>query len=117
MAAGTVNLVLEQGTTFKHTFYWRDADGVTPIDLTGYTARMQIRSSYDATSFLLELTTENGRISITPSTGRIDLTVTAADTASVTWDRGVYDLELIDGFEEVTRLVQGRVNVSKEVTR
>lgn len=88
-----------------------------PLDLTGYTGRMQVRANQAAQDVLLELTTENGGINITGPTGTIEMRSTAAATAALTFGGGVYDLELTatDGF--VTRLAQGAVTVSREVTR
>jgi hypothetical protein len=87
------------------------------VDLTGYTARMQIRASVAATNTLLELTTENGGIVLDPTTGKVTLTATAVQTAAMTFTSGVYDLELVDATGAVTRLAEGSVAVSREVTR
>lgn len=115
MPAGKLDLTIEQGATFRHVLYWTDAAD-QPINLTGYTARMHIRDTVSSTTPLLQLTTENGRITIVGAEGKVTLFVTAADTAALTWITGVYDLELVNG-SEVTRLVQGKIRVSKEVTR
>ena len=87
-----------------------------PVDLTGYTARMQIRAKLEDTTVLLELTTENGRISINNTTKTISLTISATDTAAITWLTGVYSLELVNG-GVVSTLIAGNVSVKKEVTR
>lgn len=88
----------------------------TPVDLAGFTARMQIRSSLTATTFLLELTTTNGRIAIDNALKTITLLVDAVTTAAITWKTGVYDLELVSG-GVVTQLLSGTVTVSEEATR
>jgi hypothetical protein len=90
---------------------------MTPHDLAGYTARMQIRAAIGASDVLLELTTENGRIAIDDAAKRIDLVVAAADTAAITWAGAVYDLELVSPGGEVLRPIFGKVTVSDEVTR
>lgn len=113
-----LNLKINQGATFRHTLTIKDANGVV-IDLTDYTARMQIRDKVGGT-VLLELTTENDRIVITPVEGKIELVITAADTEAITWISGVYDFELVNMIglvEEVNRLFEGRVSVSREVTK
>ena len=53
-----------------------------PVDLTGVTARMQLREKLDSSVVLLELTTENGRIVVDDATKTITLNITAADTAA-----------------------------------
>lgn len=87
-----------------------------PVDLSGYTARMQVRASVAATDVLLELTTDNGGITL-GSDGTVTLQASAITTAALAWTRGMYDLELMDSAGVVTRLAAGSVAVSREVTR
>ncbi len=119
MPAAKLDLLIEQGATFKHTLYVKQGSGesATPADLTGYTARMQIRAEVESTAVLIDLTIANGRIEITAAEGRIDITISAVDTAAMDFDVGVYDLELVSGSGEVMRVVQGKVTLSREVTR
>lgn len=86
------------------------------VDLTGYTARMQIRLNKSASATIIELTTENGRIVIDGTNGLITATLVSSDTAALDFNRGVYDLEIITG-STVERLLEGNVTLSKEVTR
>lgn len=87
-----------------------------PVNLTGYTARMNIRSTVDATTILHSLTTENSGIALGGAAGTVDLLISATNTALFTFGTAVYDLELISG-TVVTRLLSGNVTLSKEVTR
>lgn len=121
LAAGSkYDLVMVQGATFEKAFEWKDATKVA-INLTGYTARLQIRSDTDSSTTLLELTTENGRITLNdPTAGVIQLYVSAADTAALTFNTGVYDLELqhiSSGRTIVENIVYGNVSLRKNVTR
>jgi hypothetical protein len=88
-----------------------------PQDLTGFTARMQIRESVGAAVALLDLTTSNSRISLDNTAKTITLTISATDTAAITWMRGVYDLELVSPGGIVYRVAQGAVFVNRETTR
>jgi hypothetical protein len=116
----------EQGATFRRRFqYVSVTDGVeTPIDLTGYTARMQVRSNIDSAGTILSLTTENGGIVLGGEMGYIDIYISATATAGlpVTTTTGInakyplYDLELVLG-TEVTRFMEGKFAVIGEVTR
>lgn len=119
MTAARQNLVIEQGATFEFNINWLQSDGSTPVDITGYTARMHIRDSIDAAATLLELTTENARITLGDTAGTIQLSIAATDTAALAFTSGVYDLELVDtgGAGDVTRLTYGGVEVRPEVTR
>lgn len=116
MSAGTHTITIEQGATFTSLMTWyTDDTRETPVNLTGYTAKMQIRSRIGDETVLLELSTENGRITLGGVAGTILLTISATDTEDLTFEQGVYDLELIDD-GTVTRLLQGVVQIQKEVT-
>ena len=106
----------EQGATLFRRQTWSDSIGAL-VNLTGYTAKMQVRSSRLSTAILLELSTTNGGIVLGGSAGTMDLKQTAIQTAAFTWKKGVYDLELTAADGTVTRLMQGAVEVSQEVTR
>jgi hypothetical protein len=88
-----------------------------PINLSGYTARMQIRNKLGDTTYLLDMTTENGRIILNNSVKTIELKITATDTAAITWTSGVYSLELVSAGGVVSTLMNGTVTVKQEVTR
>lgn len=89
----------------------------TPVDLTGFKARMTIKNRVGGT-VLHTLTTENDGIVIDASAKLITLNISAADTTLMTFTTGVYDLELVSGATPavVTALLSGRVTVTKEVT-
>lgn len=89
----------------------------TPVSMSGFTARMQIRSSISSDTELVELTTENGGIAIDDTAKTITITITAAATTAFTWSRGVYSLELIDGSGVVSQVAHGSVTALREVTR
>jgi hypothetical protein len=86
-----------------------------PVDLTGASARMQIREQVGG-AVLLELTTENGGLAIT-GPGTLTRTLSATATAALTWTDGVYDLEVEYSDGTVQRYLQGAVTVSREVTK
>jgi hypothetical protein len=88
-----------------------------PVDLTGYTARMDIRQTLTATTTLLSLTTGNGRIAIDTANYVITLDLTAAETEALTFSSAVYSLEMVGPSSDVTQLLYGSVKLDKEVTR
>lgn len=117
--AGTKDLVIDKGATYKLSLIWSTKDQFnvkTPVDLTGYTAASQIRESYDAVSPIVSLTTGSG-IVLGGVTGTIDLVITAAVTTAITIDKGVWDLELTNPSGEVIRLLSGKVTFKPEVTK
>jgi len=115
MPAGIYDITAEQGATFARTLTWRDALAV-PIVLTGYTAKMQVRKSLDADSALLTLSTVSG-ITLGGAAGTIALEVSASKMSQVPAGTYYYDLELTDSAGKVTRLLQGKFTVVREVTR
>ena len=88
-----------------------------PVDLSGYTARMQLRSKLDSPDVILSLTTENGRIAIDNVLKTITLNITAADTAALNFSSAIYSLEMVSGTSVVTPLLTGTVSLVKEITR
>jgi len=114
--AANYDIVCDQGATFSRVMTWQDS-AATPTDLTGYTARMQVRATADSSTVLLSLTTENSRITLGGTAGTITLLVSATDTAAVVAGEYVYDLEIVSGAGTVTRLLQGCFTVDAEVTR
>ena len=112
--AGAYNFTIEQGATFNLLMTWR-IDNV-PVNLTGYTARLQARIDVDETETILSLTTGAG-ITLGGAAGTITLDQTATQTALLPKGEYVYDLELQTSGGIVTRLLQGELNISAEVTR
>lgn len=116
MAAGQYNFDIEQGVAFARIMNLKDANGDT-MNLTGYSARMQIRPYVSSDEVLIEATTANSKLIITPLTGVLTLSLSAADTGLLVYTKSVYDIELINSAGIPVRLLQGEINVSREVTR
>lgn len=114
--AGPYNITCNQGETFSRALTWTDS-AKNPYNLTGYTARMHVRTTASASTTIVVLTTENSRISLGGALGTVNLTISATDTAALTPGLYVYDLELVSGAGVVTRLVEGNFNIKAEVTR
>lgn len=87
----------------------------TPVDLTGFTARMAVRTKVGGAE-LLSLTTENLKLVIDPVAYTIKLILSATETAALTWVKGVYDLEMVSPTGFVTAILSGSITVTKEVT-
>ncbi len=88
-----------------------------PVNLSGYTAKMQIRASLASTTVLLELTDANGKITLNNTTKTISILITATETAAFTFRTAVYSLELTSSSGIVTQLATGTLTLVKEVTR
>lgn len=87
-----------------------------PIDLAGYSARLQIREKQDSTTIIKELTTENGGILLDTVDYGIVINISAADTAALSFNSAVYSLEMVKG-SVVTVIATGSLTLIKEITR
>lgn len=117
MPAGRYDITIEAGATFQLRVTWKDPNG-SPIDLTGYSARMKVKASYGGAT-LFTLTSPSGGLVLGGAAGTVDATISATDTASGISDSestAVYDLEVVSGGGVVTRLVQGKAFLKPEVT-
>ena len=126
MAAGKYSFVIEQGATTNFQINWNDESG-SPIDLTGYHARMQIRPSVESDVVYLSLSSSleddgtginlSGSNFQTPlQSGSLAVYISADVTEELNFNEGYYDLEMVNG-GVVTRLLEGKVKLSKNVTR
>jgi hypothetical protein len=117
---GAYNICINQGATLTLMFIWTTgqccgAVGTTamPVDLTGYTAALQIRAYALAPTILYDA---SSNLVLGGIAGTITLTIPASVTATFGWWQGVYDLLLISSSGVVTRLLAGTVTVSAQVT-
>lgn len=114
MKSGKYNFVCQQGSTFSEQLIW--SIDQNPVDLTTYTARMQVREKYKSPNYILNLTTENGGITLGGDDGTIDIDINSTTTSNIVAKEYVYDIELISS-SVVTRLLEGKFIVTPEVTR
>lgn len=115
MTAGIYNTTIDQGSVWSVVLVYTDSNN-TPVNLTGYTAAMQLRQNYNSDIADLTLTTANGGITIVGATGTITITATAVQTGALDPGFYVYDLELTSG-SNISRLIQGQLTVAEQVTR
>lgn len=108
------DIIVEQGATFDVPMTWQDAEGDL-IDLTGWTAKLQVRDYPGSGDVLLDMNTENGQIVLGGAEGTIRLLLSMAETAALTFDNGKYQLELYTPSSQTERLLKGRFIVDKEV--
>lgn len=122
--ASVFNFSLDQGATKRFRLVYRFRSGFSsdgePVyqshDLTGCTARMQVRNTQGG-SILADLSEDHG-ISIQPDgeLGVISVELSPTDTGSMTSRRAVYDLELTFPSGDIVRLIQGKISVSPNIT-
>jgi hypothetical protein len=104
------NLQIDQGADFSTEIDVLDDNGDV-VNLTGYTGAAQMRKHYTSTTAI------NFSVAVNASGGTVTLSMTAAASANVTPGRYVYDCELTSSSNTVSRLVEGIVTVTPQVTR
>lgn len=89
----------------------------TPVDLTGYEARMKIKDRVGGTE-LASFTSDppDNRITVDNAAKTITVELSAVDAAALAFTKGVYDLEMVSPGGVVTTIFSGSISVVKEVT-
>ena len=108
------DLKVYRGDTFHYEVLWRDEAG-DPIDITGSSAKLQIRINHRSEDAILTLTDGDG-LTINGANGQVDIDMTAEQTEIETLDN-VYDLELVLANGDVVTLMQGKLTIYEDVTR
>lgn len=135
ITAAVKNYIIDQGSEWRRSIRLQQPSG-DPVDLTGCTARMQIRRAVEG-EIIAELTTDNGRLVIDEAAGRISMHIPSAVTDAFTTDGllvdritegsktktgpvAVYDLEVLfptDTDPDVYRFLEGRMLINAQVTK
>lgn len=104
------NLSIDQGSTFSSTVTVESSDGLT-YNLTGYTARGQIRKTYSSSTYVAFSASIPS-----PTSGEINLSLTATQTAALKPGRYQFDVEIVQN-TVVQRVIEGQIEVNPRVTR
>jgi len=113
--AGVHRISVERGTTFSRVLTWKIDDVL--VDLTGYTAKMEVRKGEDA-DVIVTLTTADSSIVLGGALGTITLSMSDTVTSALPRDlTAEYALELTSGGGEVTRLIDGSFVTDQEITK
>jgi len=123
MTVGRKDFDAQQGATFRRVITWKDGSGAL-VDLTGWTAAFTVRASFGAAEALLDLTTENGGVTLGGAAGTIDVRATDEQMGALTVPNAgafppvltaAYNLTLTAPGGDVTRLLEGRFVISRKV--
>lgn len=116
------DLITDQGSTVHQVFTIKNS-ARRVIDLTGYTARMQVRrwdreNRDPALVSVAEYTTESGHLTVNGEAGTVTLLIPPAEMAAYEPDSYVYDVEVeTENAGDTTRIIQGKLIVRAEVTK
>lgn len=90
---------------------------ITGLNVTNYTAKLQVRPYEESSDVLFEMSTENGKIST--DDGTVKLIFVAADFLDAIWDVGVYDILItspgVSG--KKTRVMEGKFYIDRGTTK
>lgn len=105
-------LTIDQGTTFESTIDLVGDDGAA-INVAGYIFSGQVRKSYYSTKAAANIT-----ISVTnTANGNLTISIPANTTANIKAGRYLYDIKMRDTSNVVTRIVEGIITVTPQVTK
>lgn len=126
MVAAVHNIYVEQGATFRMQLIYGHKDGtvdvngdptVIPEDLTGCSARLQVRERRQG-QVLISATTANGGIYFTDAAaGKFTVEFSDEATDLLTMRRAKYDLEVEYPSGDVVRIIQGAVTINANITQ
>jgi hypothetical protein len=105
------DIFIDQGSTYSSTIDVLGANGLA-YDLSGYSARGQIRKTYSSSNAISFTTNIN-----LPTQGKVQVLLTAAQTRTMKAGRYVYDIEVFNNSGHVIRISEGQVEISPATTR
>ena len=111
MPAGTLNLTIEQGTTYTNNMTV-SVDSVTDISTFTFSGDIKTDklSDHALASFTFTKTDE--------ANGAFTVSLTSTETASIPAGTHLYDISYVDSSDSSrVRLLEGNVTVSGEVTK
>ena len=113
--AGQKNFEVDQNATFSFVVEYKDEDG-DAIDLTGATAKMQVRDVKGGTKLAVTLTSPSGGIVINGPLGKLTVTLTPTQTNKIFYPKSSYDVMVIDSNGNKIKLLEGFMTLNRSVT-
>lgn len=113
--AGQKNFEVDQNATFSFIVEYKDNDGL-PIDLTGATAKMQVRDTKGGSKLAFSLTSPSGGIIIDPTNGKLTIKITPTQTNKLFYPKSSYDIMITDSNANKIKLLEGFMTLSRSVT-
>jgi len=113
--AGQKNFEVDQNATFSFVVEYKDENG-NAIDLTGASAKMQVRDVKGGTKLAVTLTSPSGGIVINGSLGKLTVTLTPTQTNKLFYPKSVYDIMVVDSNANKIKLLEGFITLNRSVT-
>jgi hypothetical protein len=112
--AAQKNFEVDQNTTFSFEVQYLDEDQ-NPIQLNSHTAKLQVRDTQGGKKLAFTLTETDG-IVISPTLGKLQISISAERTNKMFYPKSAYDLVLVDPSVNKIRLLEGYMTLSRSVT-
>jgi len=113
--AGKKNFEVDQNTTFTFIVEYKDNNGLA-IDLSGASAKLQVRDTAGGSKVAYTLTSDGGGIVIDDVLGKLTCKATPTHTNKLFFPKSSYDLMLTDSNLNKTKLLEGFITLSRSVT-
>jgi hypothetical protein len=113
--AGQKNFEVDQNATFSFIVEYKDNNGL-PINLTGATAKMQVRDTKGGSKLAFSLTSPSGGIVIDPTNGKLTIKITPTQTNKLFYPKSSYDIMITDSNANKIKLLEGFMTLSRSVT-
>jgi hypothetical protein len=114
--AGQKNFEVDQNATFTFQVQYTEDDEVTPIDLTGASAKMQVRDTKGGNKLAVSLSSLEGNIIIDGPEGKLTIKMTPTQTNKLFYPKSSYDIMVIDSNGNKIKLLEGFMTLSRSVT-
>jgi hypothetical protein len=109
------NFEVDQNTTFTFVVEYKDSNG-SAINLTGSSAKLQVRDTKGGAKLAVSLTSPSGGITIDAALGKLTVKMTPTQTSKLFYPKSEYDLMLTDSNFNKTKLLEGFITLSRSVT-
>jgi hypothetical protein len=114
--AGQKNFEVDQNATFSFQVTYTEEDETTPIDLTGASAKMQVRDTKGGNKLAVTLTSPSGGITIDGPEGVLNIKMTPTQTNKLFYPKSSYDVMVIDSNGNKIKLLEGFMTLNRSVT-
>jgi hypothetical protein len=111
------NFTVKQRAVIDELFTWVDESTGLPVDLTGWSARLQARVNVEDEDVVMDLSTTAGTILLGGTFGTVHLSADPVFTEALDFERAFYDLYVLPPNNARERLLKGVVTLDKAVTR
>ena len=109
------NFEVDQNTTFTFIVEYKDENN-SPINLTGASAKLQVRDTKGGSKLAFTLTSPSGGIIIDPLLGKLTIKMTPTQTSKLFYPKSEYDLMITDSNLNKIKLIEGYLSLSRSVT-